>query len=180
MKSFPNRNELIKTYIAPHMSGAELGVFLGEFSEVLASLRPSNLFLVDLFEGITGSGDKDGNNMTYVSMSESRDNLLQKYVDNKAIQIIQSNTKDFLESIPDNSLDYIYIDADHSYEAVCIDLSLARHKVRAGGYIMGHDYISPRFDGVVKAVNEFCSRYNLEIDSLSECGCPTYCIINEK
>jgi hypothetical protein len=42
--------------------------------------------------------------------------------------------------IPDDSLDFIYIDARHDYKAVFEDLTLWYPKVRVGGIIAGHDF----------------------------------------
>ena len=60
-------------------------------------------------------------------------------------------------------VDFVYIDAEHSYEAMTNDLALWFPKVRAGGVIAGHDY-SPEFDGVRRAVNEFASANQLKIN----------------
>lgn len=56
--------------------------------------------------------------------------------------------------IPDESLDYIFIDGDHSYEAVRKDMRNYYSKVRKGGIFAGHDY---SWEGVSKAVMEFRS-----------------------
>ena len=53
----------------------------------------------------------------------------------------------------DGSLDFVYIDALHTYDAVKSDLALWLPKVKKGGFIGGHDY-RKRFAGVIKAVNE--------------------------
>src|SRR5690606_11229810 len=42
--------------------------------------------------------------------------------------------------VPDGSLDFVYIDADHSYAGVRADIAAWRPKIRAGGIIAGHDY----------------------------------------
>jgi hypothetical protein len=43
----------------------EVGVFEGEFSEfILNEINPSELHLIDLFDGLSHSGDKDGKNKT--------------------------------------------------------------------------------------------------------------------
>jgi len=54
--------------------------------------------------------------------------------------------------IPDISLDFVFIDAMHTYEAVKEDIRAWFPKIRSGGIVAGHDY---SWDGVKKAVDEF-------------------------
>ena len=54
----------------------------------------------------------------------------------------------------DESLDFVYIDADHSYEAVMKDIMAWASKVRHGGVLGGHDYSEPSCGGVKRAVDE--------------------------
>lgn len=56
--------------------------------------------------------------------------------------------------VPDGSLDFAFIDADHRYEHVRADIQAWRPKIRPGGFLTGHDYHRKRFAGVVQAVNE--------------------------
>jgi predicted O-methyltransferase YrrM len=60
--------------------------------------------------------------------------------------------------IPDGSLDFVFIDALHTYEAVLEDLAAWHPKVRRDGIVAGHDY---RWDGVQKAVHEFFEARNI-------------------
>jgi Methyltransferase domain len=53
----------------------------------------------------------------------------------------------------DGSLDGVFLDADHTYEAVKADILAWLPKLRSGGILAGHDYIST-FPGVIRAVNE--------------------------
>ncbi len=54
-----------------------------------------------------------------------------------------------------NHLDLVFIDGDHGYKMVELDIALWTPKVRPGGIISGHDYNNfPRFPGVMKAVDE--------------------------
>jgi Methyltransferase domain len=55
--------------------------------------------------------------------------------------------------VPDATLDFVYIDAVHTFRHVCRDIDLWLPKVRAGGLIGGHDYSAEDWPGVVKAVN---------------------------
>ncbi len=55
---------------------------------------------------------------------------------------------------PDESFDFIFIDADHSYSAVLADLNAWFPKLKPGGIIGGHDWHTD-YPGVEKAVKEF-------------------------
>ena len=59
------------------------------------------------------------------------------------------------EQFADESVDLIFIDADHSQEGVAKDLTAWLPKIRRGGVIAGHDYASRRHPGVKRAVDEF-------------------------
>ncbi len=70
-----------------------------------------------------------------------------------------------LLTFPDQYFDWIYIDANHYYDAVKRDLSAAKIKVKKDGYIVCNDYTSWSPSsmskcGVAKAVNEFCIAEN--------------------
>lgn len=54
--------------------------------------------------------------------------------------------------LQDKSLDCVFIDADHHYQAVLNDLLFWSKKVRPGGQILGDDYWQP---GVQQAVEHF-------------------------
>lgn len=64
-----------------------------------------------------------------------------------------------VETLPNNSLDWAYVDASHDYEPVRKDLEAVKSKIKPGGYICGHDYIEwsrnlQRY-GVIEAVHRF-------------------------
>ena len=65
------------------------------------------------------------------------------------------------------SLDWLYLDDDHTYQHVLQELELARKCVRPGGWILGHDYCEV-LPGVSKAVNEFCGNHGLAISFLTD------------
>ena len=67
----------------------------------------------------------------------------------------------------DGSLDIVYIDGDHTYEAVVKDLAAWYPKVKKGGIICGDDIGWP---GVKKAVDEFFIRLNKEYQIISKNG----------
>ena len=66
----------------------------------------------------------------------------------------------------DEFFDFVYIDADHSYEAVRADLEVWWPKLKPGGLFAGHDY-DLKFSGVKTAVDEFAQRAGLEVQQTS-------------
>jgi hypothetical protein len=161
-----------------NLIGCEVGVFMGQFSDVIVNkISPKELHLIDLFEGINHSGDKDGNNIVYANLEEVYDNLKSKYDSN--VYIHKGDSKLILNNFEDEYFDFIYIDGDHSYDGVKSDLIISYNKVKKGGYIMGHDYMIQRWEGVYSAVNDFCNQYTLKIDYLTNDKCPSFGIIKK-
>ena len=64
---------------------------------------------------------------------------------------IKKDSKEASKDFEDNSIDFCFLDAGHSYEAVKGDIEAWRPKVR--GILAGHDY-TWQFPGVVRAVDE--------------------------
>lgn len=65
------------------------------------------------------------------------------------------------ELYKNESLDFVFIDAEHDYDNVKIDISTWYPKIKPGGIIAGHDYNSYDFPGVKAAVDEFFAGKNL-------------------
>ena len=76
----------------------------------------------------------------------------------------QTSTSVTNEQIPDESLDAVFIDADHSYEAVSADLPFWFKKLKKGGWLLGDDYKG--FPGTKKAVDEFANKNSLFLEFL--------------
>ncbi len=72
----------------------------------------------------------------------------------KRARILRTTSLEAAKEVPDGSLDLVFIDGDHSYEAVRADIKAWLPKVRPGGLLSGHDYDYPRFPGVAEAVTE--------------------------
>ena len=164
----------------PGMVIAELGVYEGDFSRELLECKPAMLWLVDIWEGACSSADKDGTNNTQNwDMFATYLDLLLSYRFASEVIIVRGRSVDFLTRIADNSLDCVYIDSDHSYETTIQELRLSIPKVKKGGWITGHDYVylAP---GVIQAVDEFIIETGYKIEYMSEDGCPSYYIINNK
>jgi hypothetical protein len=173
-KIFENRDEMLSTF-DKNLIIAELGVFEGEFAKRIKEIcSPKKLYLVDLFEGYFGSGDKDGQNHHYVQLEDEMVKIIDHFKDCSEVQVIKDSTINFLNTLQDDYLDAVYIDADHSYNSVLQDLRLSYKKVKPGGLICGHDYVE--HTEAKMAIDQFCKETNLEIKFLTKDGCPSFCI----
>lgn len=56
--------------------------------------------------------------------------------------LIRKTSEEAIDDFPDRSLDFVYIDGNHNFGYVAMDLMLWCRKVRKGGIIAGHDYWS--------------------------------------
>ncbi|MCE9531545.1 MAG: class I SAM-dependent methyltransferase [Planctomycetes bacterium] len=82
--------------------------------------------------------------------------------------ILQSDSCEAAESIADGSLDFVFIDADHTYEAVRKDIHAWWPKVRPNGLMSGHDYDARKDKdgrwGVARAVQDFARDHKLAVN----------------
>lgn len=69
--------------------------------------------------------------------------------------------------IVDGSLDAVFVDADHSYDAVSKDLPFWYKKLKMNGWLLGDDYDSC-WPETKKAVDDFVAKNKLEINFLSK------------
>lgn len=188
MRLFANRLEMIRELVPVGSECAEIGVFEGTFSKQIDSvIQPKTLHMIDLFRGWCDSGDEDGNHVVHRDMTQMYYDLLKYAYGKPNLRILKGDSADILATLPDNSLDMIYIDGDHSYAGCKRDLAMAYQKVRAGGWIMGHDYemnmlkARKRYEfGVRQAVDEFCKERGQEIYAKGLDGCVSFAIQLQK
>lgn len=126
----------------------EIGSFQGESTTIFSeNFKNSKIFAVDVW---TNNYEMNSNANNPVDV-ENNFNIITKEYSN-IIKIKMSSEK-FSNIIADNSIDFVYIDGDHSYEGVTLDITKWKNKVKKGGYIGGHDYVEDRKD-LVRAVKE--------------------------
>ena len=139
---------------------AEVGVAEGAFSkQILEICRPTTLHLIDLWSE-SSARYADGMERTRAAVREE--------LGAGRVKIHKGLSWDVLETLDDASLDWVYLDAAHTYDAVARDLAAAEPKLKADGLICGHDYTRWASSGVnrwgvVEAVNEFCVRRGWEM-----------------
>ena len=191
MKEYESREEMLKDLVKPGSTLAEIGVFAGDFSDWMAkTLKPKKLYGVDPYIstiGLMGSGNVNGFGMEHFDIE-----LLLGFVKNRMSVYPEYEHRrvfsgEFFNSMDDGSLDAVYIDGDHSHDAVRNDLELARHAVKEGGWIFGHDYEAhptkgnPELTHYVKpVVDEFCTKYGLTLYAIANDGVRSFAIQNNK
>lgn len=133
---------------------AEVGVHHGRslmsVAEVIKAKRISVL-AVDSWEpwAAGGSGGKDTGQTARERYTEAKHtNGLDNYVTDMAMSSVDAASRIF-----DQSLDFVFIDADHRYASVVADIKAWLPKIKQGGYIGGHDYyLYPDVAGAVATV----------------------------
>jgi len=127
---------------------------------MLENLDIKKMYLVDPYlwsekDGVDLSLAKCGSNEAYAIAQKK----LKKF--KNKIEFILKTSDEAVDDIPDG-LDFVYIDAIHTYEWVSKELKLYYPKVKKGGVIGGHDWFGS-FQGVAKAVLEFAENKKLSV-----------------
>lgn len=136
--------------------GAEIGVADGRFSLVLCKAIPHlKLLCVDPWRAYDGN-PRGGPNAQH----EANYRLAQDRLASYDATLLRLMSVEASRAIPDGSLDFVYIDANHEYAYVRDDLAAWVPKVRSGGIVSGHDfYFFPqRPAGVVQAVSDYVTQ----------------------
>ncbi len=120
--------------------GAEIGVHLGEYSEILLKTNP-NLYLysIDPWKASAyepGVHGIDSEQEKFDGYYEEAKKKLAPY----RCEIMRKESMLAAKYFPDESLDFVYIDGNHEFVNVAEDLHTWKKKVRIGGIISGHDY----------------------------------------
>lgn len=132
--------------------GVELGVALGENMTYFMEQCPNlNLYGIDPWFSYK---DWDGNIASQETMDQYHAMALKNlapYIGTRA-HLIRNISKNASDLFADESIDYVFIDGDHSYECAKMDMYYWYPKVRRGGIFSGHDIQLP---AVQKALGEF-------------------------
>ena len=160
----PNRQALLELLPAGG-TVAELGVAAGDFSaDILALARPSKLYLVDIWaEGSQRYGE---DKLAGVQARFAREIAAGQ------VEIVRGMSVPAADGFADASLDWIYIDTDHTYATTLQELHSYAPRLKPGGIIAGDDYANLSVDswgkfGVMEAVQQFCLEQDWEFLYLS-------------
>jgi len=167
----------LKKFLPKNPVTLEIGVDMGSFSEALFEIaQPSEMHLLDPWEtNLSGPRYKKNhmaNMPTAYSNIQSLQNIRDKYreeIEDGRVVIHQGYSFDLYKDFKDSYFDLIYIDGCHLYESVKNDIKNFLPKIKNGGLLSGHDYITKEvvFEqenkeytndlgfGIMQAVDEF-------------------------
>ncbi len=156
-------------YMPHNAIAVEVGVQGGGFAAfMLKKTNPKKLFLIDCWHHQDPNVyDDEEANVEEDLQEQLYQETKKRFAKDSRVVIMREFSKDAVTKFADESLDWVYIDANHSYEAAKEDIDLWWPKVKKGGMLSGHDYaVRPSF-GVVQAVNEFLIKNNLSFSYLT-------------
>lgn len=149
--SRPERAKFVRQFIKEDQIGAEIGVCNGVFAwHVLLQKKPKQLFLIDPW----GPGINFEKQEVLDKQYEKVAHLFAPY---ERVSILRMRSENAVHLFDDEYFDYVYIDGEHSYEAVKRDLQNYLPKIKCGGYLIGDDL---GWEGVRPAVEEFVHNYS--------------------
>lgn len=143
--------------------GAEVGVDAGAYSEILCQENPGlKLYCIDIWDLDAGG---------------SRQMRLRKYAEAKKVlaqydtTLIKKYSADALNDFENNSLDFVYIDAGHTFDEVMMDIISWTKKVKKGGIVSGHDYL-PNARDVLVVVDTYTKNHSLKLQATTDSSEP--------
>jgi SAM-dependent methyltransferase len=192
MEKFVTREELFKNILPKYVDGrgVEVGVFKGFFSKTLLSMWGGTLYMVDIWKPQNFEDYQDqSNNIFHQDALTTTMANISGYED-RAI-MIRADSFAAAQIFENESLDFIYLDSNHTYEHVKKELEVWYKKLKPGGFFSGHDYLDldwyndPNYSvetknlhiwsdtylglfGVNPAVDEFCKKRGYTLETTNE------------
>lgn len=143
--------------------GAEIGVEKGNYLEALCKGMPgAKLYGIDAWKIYKGYPD-------YGSQKTIRDLglIAKKRLKPYNCKLIKKYSMDALRGFANESLDFVYIDANHEFRYIAEDIVEWSKKVRSGGIIYGDDYMRTKIKSdrgvnhVPYVVNAYTQAYHI-------------------
>jgi hypothetical protein len=156
-----NRTSLVRTL--PHNGiFVEVGVFRGGFSEIiLLENKPYRLYLIDSWCEHPGTTWQENDGAAKSDHLANYLYTLEKFTPFNNVLVVRESSVVAAARFDDDVLDVVYIDADHTkaYD----DIIAWWPKIKAGGYLCGHDYTYKTWSNVEPDVNRFIKENNLPL-----------------
>jgi len=139
---YDHRDDLIRDLksLTPSGKGVEIGVFKGEFSKNILNNWGGTLYMVDVWRPLGDEYEDDSNHKNHTNAYEETMKNIKGYEERGIM--VRATSEIAADMFQDESLDFIFIDANHAYDFVVDDINLWFPKLKKGGVFSGHDYIN--------------------------------------
>jgi hypothetical protein len=117
----------------------EVGVWKGEFAAHMLRATPSIIryYMIDPWRRLDHwNKPLNTEDLEHAYQEALRATAFAK----EKIEVLRGTTAERFDQIPDNSLDLIYVDGDHTLRGVAIDLVCIYSKLKPGGFLGGDDF----------------------------------------
>jgi len=148
-----DRNELTKLFKGV---GVEVGVERAHYSKVITETAD---FLHGVDPLIKYKGYRE--HVPQVKLDGFYDEVIER-MNGKSYAHIREYSHEAVKRFKDNTLDFVYIDANHEFESVIEDMEIWFPKLKLGGILSGHDYVERKGQNVIGAVDSFCKLYDIK------------------
>ena len=179
MQRFNIKREKLLELMPKNSTCAELGVGKGNFSKLILEIaKPKLHFCVDLWGPI--AINVQGNYYTDQETWDQRFQEIQEKFKDYNVQFVRDMTYNLPNYCEPKTLDWVYIDGDHTYDGCMKDLQSVKNLIKDDGMILGHDYRPAwrkRPDwGVVESVNNFVEENNYYLTVVTQETFPSFII----
>jgi len=148
--------------------GVEVGVFEGFLSElILKFIHPKKLYLVDPHKVYS---DDIGNlgKLNQLQWDNLHNIIKNRYRNVRQVEVIRKTSLDSINDFKDKSLDFVYLDSDHSTQAVFEDIKNWYKKIRVGGILSGHDATEETVSNGVDLAKTYLESIGKSIDVIKK------------
>jgi hypothetical protein len=142
--------------------GAEIGVERGVYAEQICQATPGvKLYCIDCWQIYNGCPEYDQQTRLDAYYQEAKTRLAPYNC-----EFIKKYSLDAVGDFPPESLDFVYIDANHKFDYVMSDIIFWSKIVKPGGIVSGHDYHKSRDPRanfqVIEAVNVYANVHQIK------------------
>ena len=132
---------LLRTH--PMECAAEIGVWKGDFAEVILSnfRNLTKYYMIDPWAQLA-DWNKPFNVDDRTFEGVYAEALLKTDFAASRRIVLRGRTSAVIDEIPDQSLDFAYIDGDHTLRGITMDLVQVLPKIKEGGLIGGDDFVN--------------------------------------
>lgn len=154
-------NKGLVPYIKRHgenLKGIEIGTCRAESTAYFLEKCP-NIDLLTTIDPYKGYQDWNGEitQETVDRFMEVAKKNLKKY--GKRVKMLRAESVAAADKFEDESVDFIFVDGDHSYDATLADCKAYYPKLKKGGIFCGHDYQT--LEDVKRSIDDFRTEYKI-------------------